>query len=263
MISHVKTFFFYFSLLFSGFFLNYLGLPQEQDWYFDDVHQKDDSIIIMFQNSANQIIMVNILFILFHITNEYLHILLIEYVYYCLFSYFRLYKIKQETYKTWTVHQMKFCAWKCTKFGYNISLMYCFNELLTSCLLHWHKGNGHCPRTASWITSHSKQFRQFKVKSFKRLKTNLTGWSCHICNQILKSLVMGMSTASLQARWASASFASNQILDGVLGKMVQFMWNVKQQGVQVQCTFLVCHWNRQLVIDSHWSNALEQYYIKI
>ncbi len=39
---------------------------------------------------------------------------------------------------------------------------------------------------------------------------------------------------------------------------------LKQQAVQVQCTFLVCHWNRQLlVIDYHWSNTLEQYFIQI
>ena len=41
------------------------------------------------------------------------------------------------------------------------------------------------------------------------------------------------------------------------------MWHVKQQAVQVQCTFPVCHWNKQLVLDCHWRNTLHQYYIQV
>ncbi len=41
--------------------------------------------------------------------------------------------------------------------------------------------------------------------------------------QIMTSLVMGMSTASLQASLASASLASNPVPDGVLLKIVQFV----------------------------------------
>ena len=58
-------------------------------------------------------------------------------------------------------------------------------------------------------------------------------------------------------------FASNQTLATILVKIVQFMWHVYQQAVQVQCTFLLCHLNKQLVIDCHWRNTLEQYYIQI
>ena len=104
------------------------------------------------------------------------------------------------------------------------------------------------------ITDHSKQFRQHKVKTFEKVKTNLPGWSCHISKQIMRSLVTGMSTVSLQVSWASASLTSNKVPDGVMGKIVQFMWHVKQQTVQVQCTTLLCQWSKILVIDCYWSN---------
>ena len=104
----------------------------------------------------------------------------------------------------------------------------------------------------------ANQFRQHKVK------TNLSGWSCHISRQIMKSLlVICMSIASLQTSWASASLASKQVPHGVLRKIVQFMWHGNQQPVQVQCTFLLCHWNKQFVIVCHWRHTLEQYYIQI
>ncbi len=45
----------------------------------------------------------------------------------------------------------------------------------------------------------------------------------HIQTNIMKPLVIGMSTTSLQASFTSASLASNQVPDGVLGKIVQFM----------------------------------------
>ncbi len=119
------------------------------------------------------------------------------------------------------------------------------------------------PRTASWVTGHSKKFRQHEVTTVKRGKTNLPLWTCYISKQIMNSLVTGMSIESLQASWVSASLACNQVPDSVLGKIVQFMWHVKQQTVQVQHTFPLCHWNKQLVSDCHWSNTLEQYYIQI
>ncbi len=36
-----------------------------------------------------------------------------------------------QTYKIWKHHQIKFWAWKCIKFGYNIAPMYCFNGTWT------------------------------------------------------------------------------------------------------------------------------------
>ena len=95
---------------------------------------------------------------------------------------------------------------------------------------------------------------------------------------------MGMSTASLQASCASASHASNQVPDGILGKIVPFFlqcctilsmsssWIGSMRSRYVtwsswpvlgQCTFLLCHWSKQLVIDCHWSNTLESYCIQI
>ena len=36
-----------------------------------------------------------------------------------------------------------------------------------------------------------------------------------------------------------------------------------QDTAQGQSIFLLCQWSKQLVIDCHWSNTLEQYYIHI
>ncbi len=126
-------------------------------------------------------------------------------------------------------------------------------QSVTKYLLHWHKRNVYWPRTAS--LNHKSQFRQHKVKTFRRVKTNWQWWSCHIV-QTNNAVVMDMSTASLQASWASVSQLA--VPDGVLGKIAQFMWHVKQQALQIQCTFLLCHWNKQLVIKGYHMRTLPE-----
>ncbi len=117
-------------------------------------------------------------------------------------------------------------------------------------------------QNASWITGHSKQFRQHKVKAFKRVKQ--TSQDDHVTypNKLMKSLVMGMSTASLQASEVAASLFSNQVPDGVLGKIVP---------IHVPCKTASCSSSvhnslvslKQAIIDCHGRNTLEQYYVQL
>ncbi len=76
----------------------------------------------------------------------------------------------------------------------------------------------HWPRSASWITGHSKQIRQ---KHLRDSKQTFQG-----DNVTYLSIVTGLSTASLQASWASASLASNLMVSwGRLFTCDSDMWN--------------------------------------
>ena len=83
----------------------------------------------------------------------------------------------------------------------------------------------------------------------------------HVSKQIMKPLVMGMSTTNLQASWA---LASNQDPDGFLGKIVQFMWHVKQQAVQVPLQISLASLKPTIGLLTvteaiHWNNIISNF----
>ncbi len=125
---------------------------------------------------------------------------------------------------------------------------------VNTCLLHWHKRNVHWPRLAYWITGQSKQLRKIKLKHLRESK-QLARMNMSHNDTINYFISDGCVQIKFAGKLSICFFASNQNPDGILGEIVQYMWHVKQQAVQVQCTFLLCHWNKQLVIDCHWSNT--------
>ena len=76
----------------------------------------------------------------------------------------------------------------------------------------------------------------------------------HTCNEtIVQSKFAG--------KLSICFFSSNQIPNGVLWKIVQFMWHVKQHAIQVQYTFLIetNNWLLTAIEAIHWSNLISKF----
>ena len=125
-------------------------------------------------------------------------------------------------------------------------------------LFHWHKKHMQWPRTVSWITGHSKQFRQHRVKAAKWVKQTCQG--DHVTyrynNEVISNVYVHRKLAGKLSICFSCFQSSSWLCFGENCPIHVTMWNSKlfKLSARFSCLIERNNWLLTAIEAIHWKN---------